>query len=264
MRAALAKLKSGTEKLNYGRDIVAGMAARHAAGLGANPLRVLDLGLGSGADLENVRAALGHRTLELFGVDSYEPNVQAGRERGVEVFSLDIEREPLPFRDACLHLVVANQVLEHTKEIFWIVSEAARVLEPGGAFLVGVPNLASLHSRGMLALGMQPSPIDVLGPHVRGFVKGGIRDFLEEGGFFRAVEVKGSNFYPFPEVLARPLARALPGLAVSLFFRCLRTEQRGRFLEVLDARFFETPFFKGRDQARRETREKKNPSPLAP
>jgi len=247
MRAALARLKSGTEKLNYGRDIVAGMAARHAVDLGADPLRVLDLGLGAGADLENVRARLGQRTLELFGVDSYEPNVQAGRERGVEVFSLDIEREPLPFRDASLHLVVANQVLEHTKEIFWIASEAARVLEPGGAFLVGVPNLASLHSRGMLALGMQPSPIDVLGPHVRGFVKGGFRDFIEEGGFFRVVEVKGSNFYPFPEILARPLARVLPGLAVSLFFRCRRTERPGRFIQVLDARSFETPFFRGCD-----------------
>lgn len=247
MRAALAKLKSGTEKLNYGRDIVAGMAARHAAGLAASPLRLLDLGLGSGADLENIRAALGHRTLALFGVDSYEPNVQAGRDRGVEVFSLDIEREPLPFGDASLHLVVANQVLEHTKEIFWIVSEAARVLEPGGAFLVGVPNLASLHSRGMLALGMQPSPIDVLGPHVRGFVKGGFRDFIQEGGFFRVVEMKGSNFYPFPGMLARPMARAFPGLAVSLFFRCLRTDRPGRFIEALNVRFFETPFFKGRD-----------------
>ena len=247
MRAAFARLKSGTEKLNYGRDIIAGMAARHAAGLGANPLRLLDLGLGSGADLENIRAALGRRTLVLFGVDSYEPNVRAGQGRGVEVFSLDIEREPLPFDDASIHLVVANQVLEHTKEIFWIVSEAARVLEPGGAFLVGVPNLASLHSRGMLALGMQPSPIDVLGPHVRGFVKGGFRDFIQEGGFFRVVEVKGSNFYPLPEMLARPLARAFPGLAVSLFFRCLRTDRPGRFIEILDARSFETPFFKGRD-----------------
>jgi SAM-dependent methyltransferase len=247
MRAALARLKSGTEKLNYGRDIIAGMAVQHAAGLAASPLRILDLGLGSGADLENIRAALGQRATALFGVDSYGPNVRAGRDRCVEVASVDIEREPLPFHDASFHLVVANQVLEHTKEIFWIVSEAARVLEPGGALLVGVPNLASLHSRAMLALGMQPSPIDVLGPHVRGFVKGGFRDFLQEGGFFRVAEVKGSNFYPFPEIMARPLARLFPGLAVSLFFRCLRTQRPGRFIEVLDARFFETPFFKGRD-----------------
>jgi SAM-dependent methyltransferase len=248
MRAALAKLKSGTEPLNYGRDIVAGMAVRHAAGLEEKPLRLLDLGLGSGADLENIRAALGHRTLELFGVDSYEPNVRAGRERGVKVVSIDIEREPLPFADASFDLVVANQILEHTKEIFWIVSEAARVLAPGGALLVGVPNLASLHSRAMLALGMQPSPIDVLGPHIRGFVKSGLEGFLQEGGFFQVVELKGSNFYPFPRMLAKPLARAFPGLAVSLFFRCRRTERAGRFIEVLDQRFFETPFFRGSEE----------------
>lgn len=245
MRTLLAKLKSGTEELNYGREIIAGMARRHAGAASAEPLRVLDLGLGSGADLENIRTALAGRKLKLMGVDSYEPNLRAARERDVEVASLNLEREPLPFATASLDMVVANQVLEHTKEIFWIVSEAARVLKPGGAFLVGVPNLASLHGRVMLALGMQPSPIDVLGPHVRGFARGGFKAFIEEGGFFEVAEVRGSNFYPFPGWLARPLARVLPGFSVSLFFRCRRTDRDGRFIEVLDRRFFETPFFKG-------------------
>jgi len=242
MRTLLAKMKSGTEELNYGREIIAGMARRHAGDPGAETLRVLDLGLGSGADLENIRAAMGGRTIEPFGVDSYEPNVHAGRDRGVEVVSLDLERDRLPFADASLDLVVANQVLEHAKEIFWIVSETARVLKRDGALLVGVPNLASLHARVMLGLGMQPSPIDVLGPHVRGFAKGGFKSFIEEGGFFEVVEVKGANFYPFPGFLARPLARALPGFSVSLFFRCQRTAKDGRFIEVLDRKFFETPF----------------------
>lgn len=245
MRTLLARLKSGTEDLNYGREIIAGMARRHAGAPGDEPLRVLDLGLGSGADLENIRSALGGRALELFGVDSYEPNVRAGRDRGVQVVSLDLERDRLPFADASLDLVVANQVLEHTKEIFWIASEAARVLKRDGALIAGVPNLASLHSRVMLAFGMQPSPIDVLGPHVRGFAKGGFRSFIEEGGFFQVVEARGANFYPFPGFLARPLARVLPGLSVSLFFRCRRTGGEGRFIEILDRKFFETPFYRG-------------------
>lgn len=245
MRTLLARLKSGTEDLNYGRAIIAGMARRHAGAPRAEPLRVLDLGFGSGADLENIRAGMDGRAMELFGVDSYEPNVRAGRNRGVEVVSLDLERDRLPFTDASLDLVVANQVLEHTKEIFWIVSEAARVLKRDGALIVGVPNLASLHSRVMLALGMQPSPIDVLGPHVRGFAKGGFKSFIQEGGLFQVVEVRGANFYPFPGLLARPLARVLPGFSVSLFFRCRRTGGEGRFIEVLERKFFETPFYRG-------------------
>ena len=41
-------------------------------------------------------------------------------------------------------------------------------------------------------------------------------------------------------------------------------ERAGRFTEVLDARFLETPFFRGaiEQDARRE--KKKNPSPLVP
>ncbi len=245
MRAFLARLKAGTEELNYGRDVIAGMAARQAEGLRSAPVRVLDLGLGSGADLENIRAALAGREVALSGVDSYEPNVLRARERGVEVWSLDIEREALPVPDASLDLVVANQVLEHTKELFWIVSEAGRALKPGGALLVGVPNLASIHSRAMLALGMQPSPIDVLGPHVRGFTKEGFRRFVEEGGFFEVAEVRGGNFYPLPKPLARTAARVWAGGAVSLFFRCRRMKKEGRFLEVLNTQFFETPFYKG-------------------
>ena len=245
MRAFLAKLKRGTEELNYGREIVAAMANRHAATLPEGPLAVLDLGLGSGADLENVRAALAPRRLRLFGLDSYEPNVRSARERGVAVASVNIEKEALPYDDASMDLVLANQVLEHTKEIFWIVSEVGRVLKPGGAFIVGVPNLASLHSRVMLLLGMLPSPIDVLGPHVRGFTKGGLTNFLTEGGFFEVAEVKGANFYPFPPAIAKLKARFAPTFAVSLFLRCRRTEKEGRFIQVLDERFFETPFFRG-------------------
>ncbi len=247
MRAFLAKLKRGTEELNYGRDIVAAMAKRHVTNLPEASLAVLDLGLGSGADLENVRAALAPRRLSLFGVDSYEPNVRSARERGVAVASVDIEREALPYEDASMDLVMANQVLEHTKEIFWIVSEVTRVLKPGGAFIVGVPNLASLHSRVMLLLGMQPSPIDVLGPHVRGFTKGGLVSFLTTGGFFEVEKVKGANFYPFPPAIARLKARFAPTFAVSLFLYCRRTEKEGRFIQVLDERFFETPYFRGEE-----------------
>jgi SAM-dependent methyltransferase len=245
MRALLSKLKAGTEELNYGRDLIAGMAKRQAKTLPGDPIRILDLGLGSGADLENIRNALTGREVALYGVDSYEPNVARGRQRGVEVWSLDIERAPLPIADASLDLVVANQVLEHTKEIFWILSEAGRVLKAGGALLVGVPNLASFHSRAMLALGMQPSPIDVLGPHVRGFTKGGFKRFVEEGGYFEVLEVGGGNFYPLPQPLAKVAARLWAGGSVSLFFRCRRTSKAGRFVEVLDQKFFETPFFKG-------------------
>jgi len=238
-------LKRGTEYLNYGRDVIASLAAEHCAGLGSEELRVLDIGLGNAEDILNVSGKVKAGKVSLYGLDSHPPNVERAREKGIEVCALDVERQSFPFPNAHFHLVLANQVLEHTKEIFWIISEVSRVLVPGGAALVGVPNLASLHSRSMLFLGMQPSPIEVLGPHVRGFTKGGFIRFVTAGGYFEVKRVRGSNFYPFPAWAAKPLARFFPSHSVSLFFLCVRTAKAGSFIHVLDERFFETEFFKG-------------------
>lgn len=245
MRAFLARLKAGTEHLNYGRDTVASMAARRVVRPPDGPVRIVDLGLGTAADLLNVARALEPAACELAGVECHPPYAASARERGIDVHALNLERDALPWDDGSVDLVVANQVLEHCKEIFWIAAEVVRVLKPGGLFIVGVPNLASLHSRVMLALGMQPSPIDVLGPHVRGFTPGGLARFLGEGGFLEVVERRGGNYYPFPPSVARPLARLLPGSAVSLFLACERTPRRGSFLSALDARSLETPFYRG-------------------
>jgi SAM-dependent methyltransferase len=245
VRRMLARLKAGTEHLNYGREVIASMVKERELGPPGAAVRVLDLGMGGGDDLINVREALAPKSVELHGIDAYAPNVEAARARGIHTHAANIERDALPFEDGAFDLVIANQVIEHTKDLFWIFSEISRVLKPEGLLVVGVPNLASLHSRVMLALGMQPSPIGLLGPHVRGFTRGGFREFVEVDGYFELIGVYGSNFYPLPPFLARPLSRMLPGFSVSLFFLCRRTGKAGRFIEVLESRFFETDYFRG-------------------
>lgn len=245
VRQLLARLKAGTEHLNYGREVIAAMVSKREFSAPGSMVRVLDLGMGKGDDLLNIRDALAPNPVELHGIDSYAPNVEAARARAIRAHSANIERDALPFEDRSLDLVVANQVIEHTKDLFWIFSEISRVLRPGGLLVVGVPNLASLHSRVMLVLGMQPSPIGVLGPHVRGFTQGGFREFVEADGYFELLEVRGSNFYPLPPPLAKPASRLLPGLSVSIFFLCRRTGKAGRFIETLESRFFETDYYRG-------------------
>lgn len=141
--------------------------------------------------------------------------------------------------------MLANQVIEHTKEVFWIFSEVSRILKSGGLFVVGVPNLASLHNRVALLFGTQPPAIRVLGPHVRGFAKGSFTEFAGCGGYFKVVEIKGSNFYPFPPWISVRLARVLPNLAVSLYFRIQRTAKRGASVEVLRDIPLDTMYFTG-------------------
>lgn len=247
VRRLLTRLKERSAILNYGRDIVAAWGGAYVRHSPNGSLRALDLGCGRHAtDLLNLRVAAGARQLELFGVEYHAPSALEAQRKGVHVFALDIERDPLPAADASFDIVIANQVIEHTKELFWIFSEIARVLRPGGLLIVGVPNLASLHNRVLLLFGEQPSAIETLGPHVRGFTAPALRRFIEVGGFFKVVAVRGANFYPFPPAISRPLSRLLPTLSVGLFVAAVRQQTPGAFISALDARYYETAYYRGK------------------
>lgn len=239
------RLKSGTEHLSYGRPILAGWASAHIRALPAGtPARLLDLGCGQGDDLALLAASV-DRPCELYGLEGYAPYREICAAKGIETYPLNVERDRLPFEDGSIDVVSMNQVLEHTKDIFFVFSEVSRVLKPGGLFLVGVPNLAAWHDRLLLLIGRQPSGMKVLGPHVRGFTRQGLERFASCDGFFEVTDFRGSAFYPFPAGLSRLLARLFPGLATAIFFRLRRTAKPGTFIEVLKSRRFETDYYQG-------------------
>ena len=256
LRDLFIRIKSGTEYLNYGRDIIADWGADflihilNAQDKKSQLLRILDLGCGHGTDLLNIKnrvvESLGEAvTIELHGIENYEDYILECKNEGIRIQTIDIEKERFSFANSELDLLIANQILEHTKEIFWIMSEAARVLKPGGRFLVGVPNLASLHNRLLLLFGEQPTAQQSLSAHIRGFTKPDFTKFAEEGGFFRVTAFRGSNFYPFPPIISRSLSRLFPSFAFGIFFLLERTERNGSFLEYLKNNLLETPFYGG-------------------
>ena len=227
--------------LNYGRDVV-----ERLVGGCVDARVVLDLGAGSGADLQGARRRLPQAALH--AVECHAPNVEALRAQGVVVHALDLERDRLPFGDGQVDLIIANQVLEHTKELFWIAHEASRVLREGGSLVIGVPNLASLHNRILLAIGRQPTPIRSASAHVRGFTRPDLLDFFGDcfPDGYRLEGFGGSNFYPFPPVLARPLARLMPTLAWGIFLRLVKQRSYQRqFLDFPDVHRLETRFHLG-------------------
>jgi len=119
-----------------------------------------------------------------------------------------LEHDRLPFPNDHFEVVIANQILEHVKEVFWIFHEVTRTLKVGGHFIIGVPNLASLHNRVLLSLGRQPSIIKNNSAHVRGWTKHDMLRFTDSC-FPNGYELRGfggGNFYPFPGVVAKPLS----------------------------------------------------------
>jgi len=230
--------------LNYGRHHVRNFLSA------ARPFhQVLDLGAGHGDDLLLARDVAPDAALH--GIEVYAPYAAELEQKGIVVHRLNIERDLLPFRDGSIDVIVANQVLEHVKELFWIFHEMSRVLPIGGKLILGVPNLAALHNRLLLAFGRQPSPLKNNSAHIRGYTKRDLEQFLEScfPGGYRLRKFGGSNFYPFPPVIAKPLARLFPNLAWGIFFLFEKQrEYRSEFLEFPLREQLETNFYVGKER----------------
>lgn len=238
------KIKGNTDYLSYGRDVLAGFVKDYTQSCSSDTFRILDIGCGGGDDLINIRESTG-LNLHLHGIEVYEPSVIKCREKGIDIHSINIEYQKLPFPDAYFDVVVINQVIEHLKEIFFVFSEISRVVKPDGLIAVGVPNIAAWHDRLAILLGDQPTCLKTLGPHVRGYTVPSFKRFIETDGFFKVYRFKGSGFYPFPAGIAITLSKIFPTLSTGIFFDIRRTLKKGNFVEVLKSRFYETNYFAG-------------------
>ena len=160
---------------------------------------VLDLGCGNGSDLMIVKKR--YATSRCIGVEYSDWAKEQLKEIGIEPITVDLEREKLPLQDESMDLVICNQILEHTKEVFWINHEVFRVLKPGGHFYVGVPNVLSLHNRLLGLAGIHPTCVQLCSPHVRAFSKNDTLKFYRTVApqFVQLERFSGSQFYPFPK-----------------------------------------------------------------
>jgi methionine biosynthesis protein MetW len=236
----LTKIESVSARMHrYGRGLVATSAYDHIDGKVNS--RVLDIGCGCGDDLQEIKQTVG-RMIAVFGVESYAPYRTACEHKGITVSDVDIERARLPYLDNYFDVVIINQVLEHCKDIFWVMSEIHRVLAPGGMVIVGVPNMATWHDRLMLLLGQQPREAKVMGPHVRGFTRPALKEFVSCDGYFDVRKISGVGFRPFPVIIQKLLAWIAPGMATSIFLTATKTEKPGSFIDILKTRYYETNY----------------------
>ena len=236
-------LRGNTTHLSYGRHIIEKWAVDRLSRAPGKPA-VLDIGCGKGDDLARIREKIGPEC-QLFGVEGFDEYRQICLQKGITTVKLDIERETFPYPDEFFDVVIINQVLEHVKDVFYVVSEISRIVKKKGVVIIGVPNLATWHDRLILMLGRQPSGIKLPGPHVRGITMPALQEFMELDAYFTTVDNKGSGFYPFPAKIAMALARIFPNFATAIFGLFERTDKSGAFIEVLHSRFYETNYYTG-------------------
>jgi 2-polyprenyl-6-hydroxyphenyl methylase/3-demethylubiquinone-9 3-methyltransferase len=122
-------------RLAYFRGV---LARRFGAGMAG--LRVLDIGSGGGFLAEEF-AALGCRVT---GVDPSPVSIEAARAhaagRGLRIDYRVGAGEELPVPDTAFDVACCCDVLEHVSDVDRVITETARVLEPGGLYLFDTIN----------------------------------------------------------------------------------------------------------------------------
>ncbi len=120
--------------LPYFRALLRAVEARAYDGIEL-PSPTLDLGCGDG----HFASIAFDRLLE-FGIDPWWAPLQEARKRDAYKNLAQSDGARMPFPDEHFASGVSNSVLEHIPHIEEVLSEAWRVLRPGGLFVFCVPN----------------------------------------------------------------------------------------------------------------------------
>ncbi len=151
--------------------------ARFVRGL-APAQDALDLGCGDGRLTRELRAErLTAADVSGVALERARNTVPAAR-----LVHLDPPDSPLPFADTSFDLVLCAETLEHVRDVQGLLSEARRVLRPGGTLALTTPAHGRATAARALMLGWE-RVLDPLSPHLRLFTRGSLRSLLDEMGF---------------------------------------------------------------------------------
>jgi SAM-dependent methyltransferase len=137
----------------------------------------LDLGAGDGRLTTEIAA----ERIVLADVSRVALERAARRLPGARVEPVEPDA-PLPLGDSAFDLVVCVDVLEHVRDVQLFLSEARRVLRPGGRLAVATPAHGRLTGLAVLARGFERR-FDPLSPHLRFFSRGSLARLLDSMGF---------------------------------------------------------------------------------
>jgi ubiquinone/menaquinone biosynthesis C-methylase UbiE len=176
------------------RAIISGLLRRNLP-IKSRPLRVLDVGCGTGLMLEHLQG-LGQRPV---GLDKHELALSFCRKRGAKsLLRADVTR--LPFRDDSFDVILALDLIEHVEDDRGLLDEFRRVTSRGGRAMITVPAHPFLWSEHDEAL-----------HHIRRYRRGPFLELLREAGFRPVRYTYAISLLFGPIVVFRQLQRLFKG-----------------------------------------------------
>lgn len=143
-------------KQHFGRYWIEGQVRSHAWATQIirqnTPNALLDVGCGDGI---KILQSVGTRPNRLCGIEAAPTQRKLAEQKGIEVVSADLNGR-WPYRDGEFDVVHAAYIIEHLHNTRLFVSEAFRVLKPGGTFIVLSENLCSFMNWSAMTLGYTP------------------------------------------------------------------------------------------------------------
>ena len=115
--------------------------------LDAGPIKILDMGCGSGHTLRAIAEFYIEKgwdpSLYLLGVDidlsTYDADLVPSR-----IIDLNI---PFDLENGSYDLILAVEVLEHSRRVYQLLEDVNNFLNPNGTFIFSVPNTMNMNSR---------------------------------------------------------------------------------------------------------------------
>jgi SAM-dependent methyltransferase len=180
---------SGAASTRYYADNERRLFAEHVPVL--EGLRVFKTDLWDEARNTRILAWASRQGARVYGIDISEPTViqaRAAFERQSDrLCGAVADVRDLPFRDASFDVIYSMGTIEHFDETMRAVEEMARVLEPGGRAIVGVPNRYDPFLRPLLAAALQALGLYAYG-YEKSFSRRALREMLERAGFVVVAE----------------------------------------------------------------------------
>lgn len=183
--------------------------------------RLLDVGCGDGT----FAALVKNKYQEVYGVDISAEAIRRAEGKGIKVFQVNLNSEPLPFAPDYFDTVTCLDVIEHVFDPRVLIKEIQRVLKPEGEGFITFPNIRFLRFlQSIIFAGRFPktsgdsSLYD--GGHLHYFTSKDIEFLLEKAGF-RVVAKRGLTSDGARKQLKWILLRSTLGKTFEREFMCV-------------------------------------------